>query len=128
MINLQKTTVSFSPYVKDDCKGILLHSLGLQDGVSHDMYLGLPSFVGRDMRRIFNGIKERVWKKLQMWKRKLFSMGGREVLIKVVAQAKSTYAMNVFKVSSMLCYELQSLNARFWWGGSCEDRKVHWVR
>lgn len=55
-------------------------------------------------------------------------MGGREVLIKVVAQATSTYAMIVFKVPSMLCYELQSLIARFWWGGSCKDRKVHWVR
>lgn len=113
--------------MNDDQKGILLSSLGLQDGEYHDMYPGLPSFVGRDKRRIFRTIKKRVRKKLQMWKEKLFSAGGREVLIKAVVQATSTYAMSVFKVLTTLCDELQSLIGRFWWGRNCVDRRIHWV-
>lgn len=33
-----------------------------------------------------------------MWRSKLFSFGGREILIKVVAQATSTYDINIFKI------------------------------
>lgn len=50
-------------------------------------------------------------------------------MIKTVAQATSTYAMSVFKIPSSLCPEIQSLVARFWWGGSDSSRKIncmHW--
>lgn len=75
---------------------------------SHDTYLGLPSFVGRGKWKIFGHIREKVYKKLQMWKAKMFSIGGREILIKTIAQATSTYAMSVFQLPCMLCDDLQS--------------------
>ena len=55
-------------------------------------------------------------------------MGGREILIKAVAQATSTYAMSVFMIPVTLCKTLHSLTARFWWSGSANDRKIHWLR
>ena len=58
----------------------------------------------------------------------MFSVGGLEILIKVVAQAISTYAMSVFKIPITLCNDLQSLIACFWWAGGCDDRKIHWIR
>ncbi|GMN66424.1 hypothetical protein TIFTF001_035490 [Ficus carica] len=45
------------------------------------------------MRRTFNCVKERVVNKIHAWKGKLFSMAGREILIKAVAQATSTYLL-----------------------------------
>ena len=48
-----------------------------------------------------------MYKKLEMWKSKVFSIEGREILIKVVAQATFTYAMSVFQIPSTLCDELQ---------------------
>ncbi|XP_024024678.1 uncharacterized protein LOC112092512 [Morus notabilis] len=116
--NFQKSSIYFSPNLSEECKGNILTSLGLSNSDSHDIYLGLPAFVGRNKRRLFNNLKERVWKKLQLWKGKLFSVGGREILIKAVAQATSTYAMSVFKLPSTLYEELQSLVSRFCWGGN----------
>lgn len=108
-------SIHYSPNLSEECKGNILTSL---DSDSHDFYLSLPAFVGRNKRRLFNSLKVIVWKKLQLWKGKLFSVGGREILIKAVAQATSTYAMSVFKLPSTLYEELQALVSRFCWGGN----------
>ena len=52
--------------------------------------------MGRGKWKIFGHIRDKVCKKLQMWKAKMFSIGGREILIKAIAQATSTYATSVF--------------------------------
>ena len=63
-------------------------ALGLKEIEHFEQYLGLPSLVGRRKKEGFNFIKEKVWRKLQGWEGKLLSQAGREVLIKVVIQAK----------------------------------------
>ena len=40
---------------------------------------------------VFAEIKERVGRKLSRWKEKILSIGGREILIKAVAQAILMY-------------------------------------
>ena len=57
-------------------------------------------------------------KKIRLWKGKLFYMADREVLIKAVGQATSTYMMSVFKLPNTLCDKLHATIAKFWWGGS----------
>ena len=77
--------------------GEICSELGLVDNSqAHDRYFSLPSFVGRNKRRVFNVVKEQVVKHLQIWKNKIFSIGEREILIKAVAQATATYIMSVF--------------------------------
>jgi hypothetical protein len=39
---------------------------------------------------------DRIWKKLKEWKEKSLSFEGKEVLIRAVAQAISTYYMSCF--------------------------------
>ena len=65
--------------------------------------------VGRNKKKVFAEIKDRVWKRVQRWRRNLFSPGGRKVLIKVVLQAILSYLMSVFQVSNALCGDLQSI-------------------
>ena len=93
-----------------------------------EKYLGLPALVGRAKKQSFIYIKERVWKKLQGWKEKLLSQVGREVLIKSVIQAISTYTMCCFKLPKGLVRDLESMIRKFWWGYSGEHRKTHWVK
>ena len=90
----------------------------------YEKYLGLPALVGREKKRNFIYLKERVWKKLQGWKEKLLSITGREVLIKVVIQAILTYTMSCFKLPKGLIKELEVLIRKFWWGYNDDTRKV----
>ena len=66
-----------------------------------------------------------MWKKLQGWKEKLLSQAGKEVLIKSVIQATSTYTMSCFKLPKGLIKELEVLIRKFWWGYSGDNRNVH---
>ena len=61
-------------------------------------YPGLPSIIGRSRNDVFVEIKERVGRKLSGWKEKNLSIGGREILIKAVAQAIPTYTMSCFQL------------------------------
>ena len=79
-----------------------------------EKYLGLPSLVGRTKKSTFNSVKDKLRKKLAGWKGKLLSKTGKEVLIKVVAQAIPTYTMSVFKLPKSLCEDLTSMIRNFW--------------
>ena len=50
------------------------------------------------------------------------------MLLKVVIQAISTYAMSCFKLPVTLCNEIESLIKKFWWGERGEQRKIHWSK
>lgn len=56
----------------------------------------------------------------------MLSSAGREVLIKVVAQAMPLYAMNCYLLPQNLCQDLHQLCARFWWGSNENKRAMHW--
>ena len=81
--------------------------------------------VGRSKRASLNYIKDRVWGKLQGWKEKLLSQVGKEVLLKAVAQAISTFAMSCFRLSVGLCQDIEMLIHKFWWGQKGDRRKIH---
>ena len=55
------------------------------------------------------------------------SNAGREILIKVVAQATPTYTMSCFKLPDTLCKELNSMMSKFWWAQKEKERKMAWV-
>lgn len=61
----------------------------------------------------FHAIKNHVWKALQGWKEKNFSIDAKEILIKSVVQAIPTYAINCFCLPKGLCSDLMKLGARF---------------
>ncbi|XP_071718424.1 uncharacterized protein [Rutidosis leptorrhynchoides] len=91
-------------------------------------YLGIP--IGANMRRIenWNTIVNKVEKRLAKWKVNLLSFGGRLTLIKSVLGALGTYFLSMFKAPKGVIKRLESLRANFLWGGSKEDRKIHWVK
>ena len=51
---------------------------------NHLKYLGLPVFVGRSKRQVFDLIQEQVWKKLKGWKETKLSQVDKELLIKSI--------------------------------------------
>jgi hypothetical protein len=89
--------------------------------------LGLPTPDGCMSKDKFKTIKERLVNKFNNWVERNMSLGAKEVMIKVVAQAIPTYMMGLFKLSTNLCDELTQLVRYFWWGEGAGHRKVHWI-
>ena len=86
--------------------------------------MGLPPIVGKGKRKTFNRTTDQVGRKIAGWKGKLLSNAGREILIKVIAQATPTYTMSVFKLLEALCKELNSMMGNFWWEKREKERKL----
>ena len=59
--------------------------------------------------------------------KKLLSAGGKEVLIRSVAQAVPVYSMSCFLLPRGLCQHINSLIRKFWWGSKGGQRKPAWV-
>jgi len=90
-------------------------ALGLQEIEQYEHYLGLPSLVRRRKKYSFNLIKEKVWRKLQSWEGNLLSQASREVLIKAIIHAISTFAMGCFKIPLGLYHDIKALIKKIWW-------------
>ena len=114
-INRAKTTLFFSKPTNADIQDRIKDMLGVMVVQQYEKYLGLPSLVGRNKTESFSHIKQQIWKKLQGWESKLLSQAGREILIKVVAQALPTYTMSCFKLPLTLCNEIEALIRKFFW-------------
>lgn len=57
-----------------------------------------------------------------------FCRGGKEVLVKSVAQCFPNYAMSCFLISAGIINDIERSIARFWWGScTCDKRKIHWM-
>jgi hypothetical protein len=58
---------------------------------------------------------------------RLLSSGGKEVLIKSVAQAMPIFSMACFKLPRGLCLHINSMLSKFWWGSREGERRTCWV-
>ena len=68
-----------------------------------------------------------MWKRVQGWMELILSAGGKEVLIKAVAQDVPTYSMACFRLPRGLCQHIDGLIRNFWWGSKEGKRKPCWV-
>jgi len=105
----------FSKGVRADKQTRITQMLDTREVLSHEKYLGLPTFIGKSRRKPLLFIVDHIKQQLSNWMDRLVSWAGREVLIKALAQAIPTCAMSVFKFSMGLCKTIQSTINRFWW-------------
>ena len=88
--------------------------LGVSSSLDTGRYLGLPSVIGKSKKTIFGFLKDRLWKRIPSWKNRFLSRVGKEILIKLVAQAIPSYCMSTFLLPKTLCDELQRMMNSFW--------------
>ncbi|XP_041016156.1 uncharacterized protein LOC121258678 [Juglans microcarpa x Juglans regia] len=125
-LNRNKTSLYFSNNMKQATQNHLLQVAGLRTSSNMEKYLGLPSVIGRSKSTAFQGIIEKVSKRMENWKVKFLSKAGKDILIKAVVQAIPTYSMSVFLLLKTLCKKLNSLISSFWWGTQDKGAKIHW--
>ena len=66
-----KTQLFFSPNTKTYMQEEIKNLLGVAATTNHEKYLGLPSFLGKGKKQSFGYIRERIWHKMQGWKREI---------------------------------------------------------
>ena len=103
MISGAKSSIFFSENTEVVVKGEICEALNIMTESLNDKYLGLPALVGADRSDCFRHLIDRVRVRTNGWKEKQLSMGGKEVLIKSIAQAVPVYAMMVFKIPKNIC-------------------------
>jgi hypothetical protein len=96
LVSLKKCSILFSPNTTALMRAEICEALHIDTEALSDKYLGLPTFVGIDRSDSFESLIERIIQRINGWKEKLLSIGGKEILLKAVAQAISMYAMSVF--------------------------------
>ncbi|XP_057250139.1 uncharacterized mitochondrial protein AtMg00310-like [Beta vulgaris subsp. vulgaris] len=119
--------MSYSRNLELEKINILQMKLNFKAVEGHEKYLGLPTYIGSSKKRVFQVIQDRVWKKLKGWKGQCLSQAGREVLIKAVAQAIPSYAMQCFKIPKSIIEGIEKMCRSFFWGQQAEERKTAWV-
>jgi hypothetical protein len=65
--------------------------------------------------------------KIKGWKEKALSWAGKQVLIKVVAQAIHVFVMGCFDITKDICDQISTIIARYWWSNRDKDNKIHWL-
>nr|CCA66235.1 hypothetical protein [Beta vulgaris subsp. vulgaris] len=90
-------------------------------------YLGLP--IGGDSSRIktWEPILERISKKLDSWKGRLLSIGGRVTLIKSSISSLPLYFMSLFPIPRSVIEQINKLQRHFLWSGDRGKRALSQV-
>ena len=70
---------------------------------------------------------DKIKSRLSSWKRRHLSFRGRIVLIKAVLLSLPLYYMTIYKMPECVIKSIESIQARFLWGGSDLKRKIHLV-
>ncbi|CAN0892965.1 Uncharacterized mitochondrial protein AtMg00310 [Linum grandiflorum] len=127
-INFGKSAIYFSHNTPTPIQAFYGRILGVTSIGYQDKYLGIPSLVPRSKKAMFRSLEDKLRKWLAGWQNACLSLAGKEVLIKSVATAFRSYAMNSFRLPSSLCKKLNSLIARFWWSNKEGTKPIYWVK
>jgi hypothetical protein len=87
MVSLAKSSIFFSPNTNVLARAEICEALHITTEAISDKYLGLPALVGADRSDCFEHFIERIIQRINGWKEKQLSIGGKEILLKAIAQA-----------------------------------------
>ena len=134
---MDKSSIFFSPSTDVNMKAEVCSRLEIVTEAFNDKYLGLPTTLGLDKADSFQYLIDWLVLRLNGWKERCLSSGGKEILIKSVAQAVPTYAMSVFKIPKKIAKESLTRCRTFggvakttrrectgWRGGRCVYQKI----
>lgn len=123
--NLSKSEILFSPNVDEHRRLEICECLSIKEVEDPGSSLGLPTYIGANRRRVFVGIKNKIWQKLSSWNRKKLSHTGKEILLKTFAHTLPNYVMSVVLLLLTICKEIEKMLARFLWSNA-DTTSITW--
>ncbi|KAJ9536718.1 hypothetical protein OSB04_un000103 [Centaurea solstitialis] len=127
--NLQKSDIFFGNVTHDE-QAAILYCLPFRSGSFPIRYLGVPLSPVALKTADYGVLVTRVKGRIQNWKSKFLSFGGRKQLICSVLQSLQLYWMAIYLLPSGVVHEIESLCRDFLWaqGDSSKGRcKVAWA-
>ncbi|KAG7534390.1 Ribonuclease H-like superfamily [Arabidopsis thaliana x Arabidopsis arenosa] len=126
-LNTAKSSVMFGHDVDNTTRNTIKATIGIHRDGGMGSYLGLPEQIHGSKVQVFSFVRDRLQKRLNTWSAKFLSKGGKEVLIKSVAQALPTYVMSCFLLPKAVRSKLSSAIANFWWKTNENSNGIHWI-
>lgn len=117
-INCSKSSIFFSKNTVGDDRDQICSVLSVPEAEESSTYLGLPSIMGRNKGAILGFLKNKMSNRIQSWDGRILGRGGRDVLIRNVAQSIPNYAMGVFLLPLGMCQDLERMMAKYYWKSS----------
>ena len=124
-INLAKSEIF--PVGEVEEVDVMVVELGCKVGSLPSSYLGLPLGAPNKALSVWDGVEERVRRRLALWKRQYISKGRRITLIKSTMASMPIYQMSLFRMPKVAARRLEKLQRGFLWGGGNLERKAHLV-
>jgi hypothetical protein len=73
---MEKSSIVFSKNTRQRKNLKMMSSLGIRCEGRSGKYLGLPIYIGKSKAKVFAYIKDKIWKLIQGWNKKMFHMWG----------------------------------------------------
>ena len=102
-------------HMEDEEVMALATVVGCEKGSWPMKYLGLPLGGNPNSIEFWNPIVEKVGKRLDGWKKAVFSKGGRLTMIQLVLSSIPIYFMSLFKLPKVVAGLLEKMMQQFLW-------------
>ncbi|XP_021864500.2 uncharacterized protein [Spinacia oleracea] len=126
-LNLNKSYVKFSPFMRDADKESLKAILSMPSTNKMGTHLGVPVDIQGKKSVHFQFLVDVIARKILSWAGLHLSPPSKLILIQTVLLSISSHVMRCLKVPLSIANKIDSLISKFWWAGGKESA-MHWVK